>query len=70
MDWRHLQPGDACVVRNGVGTDAAFDGRRVTFVRYTQPHGFAVVTFSADGAPVFLHPESLVKESSDGHPAV
>ena len=65
--WRTFQPGDKLAVRNGVGIDSAHDGRRVTFVRYSQPHGYAVVTFTEGGAPCHLHPESLVKADDGRH---
>jgi len=60
--WRSLRPGDTVTMVKPISeTERTLIGQTFTINRFTQPHGFAVVT-NEHGA-WHVHPEGLEKVS-------
>lgn len=58
MTWRDFKPGDNVkVVHAVVEEDKQFLGGEFVFVRYSKPHGFAVI--ENGHGKFYVHPESL-----------
>lgn len=62
-DWRLLKPGDRVQVTCPISDmERALLGRTLTFVRFSNPHGYAVCADShEDNGGWWLHPESLAR---------